>query len=397
MIKDEDIAYISKLNETIHDLEQIDYSALNVSHGFQTDGFLGGFTAVIKKIKYALHLQFLLGVLGGIIAASAYVAVVYSTKGMPSSLGWLKTILSGLIFPGGIIMITFLGGSLFTSHSMATLPVMLNAVDKKPFFKALFVTLLGNMTGALIVPIIFMGTGAFKDEAFYNAMTSTITHKMFQMGDVLEESVHSGLNTAPELKLWIIAIVSSLFSGILCNFLVSTTLPITFSSKYPMASVAVMFFSLSFFVISGYNHGPANFFFFWSWIVMYIQHPAGVEMFPWWGPLAFLVVNVIPALFGNWLGGGLIMPLILYSNNKDLTQLLVKKVILERAQVALKEVNGEVFMTSTGAAIDTQFLEDIKKERDRKALEKENEILKEITKKEIRKKELEEPDSDRNS
>ncbi|WP_338972647.1 formate/nitrite transporter family protein [Spiroplasma endosymbiont of Panorpa germanica] len=380
MNKIENENYIAKLNETIAELEKIDYSALNVSHGFQADGFLGGFTAVIKKIKYAFYLQILLGILGGIVAASAYVAVVYSTKGMPASLGWLKTLLSGLIFPGGIIMITFLGGSLFTSHSMATLPVMLNALDRRPFLKALFATLLGNIIGALIVPLVFMGTGAFTDTAFYNAMINTITHKMFQFGEELEHASYA----VPELKFWIIAMVSSLFSGILCNFLVSTTLPITFSSKHPIASIIVMFFSLSFFVISGYNHGPANFFFFWSWIIMYIQHPETYHAFAWWAPLAFLLVNVIPALFGNWLGGGLIMPLILYSNNKDLTQLLVKKIIYERAQVALKEAKGQVVITSTGAAIDAELIEDIKKRH----LEQ-NELLKEEKKSKKEDKKLE--------
>jgi formate transporter len=51
-------------------------------------------------------------------------------------------------------------------------------------------------------------------------------------------------------------------SGLLCNLLVSATLPITSSTKSNGTASLVMLFAIAYFSLAGYQHSPANSFFF---------------------------------------------------------------------------------------------------------------------------------------
>jgi len=305
-------------------LQSKDYSILSASHGFMTNGALGGFKSSVDKMKYRFLVQFLLGLLAGIIVGLAYgSALVFLKDIVEDNQKWLKNLMLGIIFPPAIWLITFLGGGLFTSHAVATIPTIKGIVPPKNYFRALGGVYLGNIcgTGTIVMILalagVFNASGAhtFSDEA-YNIAGSKLYDVFLAMKG----------ERAIEAKDVLLTIMYVFFSGILCNLLVSSTLPITSSTKSRGTAAAVMFFAVFYFVTAGYQHSPANSFFLWTTMVDAIlgHHDNSWALFG-----LFIVLNLIPAALGNWLSGGILMPGILYLTQQKYVDVLFDKIKLE--------------------------------------------------------------------
>ncbi|WP_338972648.1 formate/nitrite transporter family protein [Spiroplasma endosymbiont of Panorpa germanica] len=352
----------AKYEKQISDYESIDYSTLDVSHGFATDGVLGGFREVVNKIRYTFALQFLLGILGGLLFSVAVVAAVYGTKAIGTDTSqaerlWIRNMISGIIIPGGVILMTFLGGALFTRHCFATLPTMLGVTKKRLLFKGMVAVLVGNFVGSLILATIFLGTGAYKDNDFSARVLEISNQNLFGAGNKIFPLLtstgdfdYSGVKTG----IWFQAIFASLISGFLCGILASGTGVVTHADKNPVVGIVVTFFCVLFYVLSNYSHGPSNMFYFWSLLFMKWSHPENLTIFnevsnasgvinSWGGvdmsfSMIFLGVALIPSIIGNWIGGGVVMPFVYYLNNKEYVQVLARKMKLEYAQENLREL-----------------------------------------------------------
>ncbi|AXK50864.1 formate/nitrite transporter family protein [Spiroplasma alleghenense] len=352
----------AKYEKQIADYQNVDYSTLDVSHGFATDGVLGGFREVVNKIRYTFALQFLLGILGGLLFSVAIVAAVYGTKAIGTDVAqserlWIRNMISGIIIPGGIILMTFLGGTLFTRHCFATLPTMLGVTKKRLLFKGMVAVLIGNFVGSLILAVIFLGTGAYKDNDFSARVLEIANQNLFGAGNKLfPEFTSTGNFDYSPIKtgIWFQAIFASLISGFLCGILASGTGVVTHADKNPVVGIVVTFFCVLFYVLSNYSHGPSNMFYFWSLLFMKWSHPENLTIFnettnavgtisSWQGvdvsfAFIFFGVALIPSIIGNWIGGGIVMPFVYYLNNKEYVQLLARKMKLEYSQENLREL-----------------------------------------------------------
>lgn len=297
---------IEKIKSEIDSLKDNDFSLLDSSHGFVVDGLIGGFKASIDKMKYSFNRQILLGIFAGIILAVGYVACISATYGLKGDLAGLSTLIMGVLFPGCIILISFLGGGLYTSHVVATLPTMKKTVKLSHYFRGIFGVLIGNFIGTLIGALLLGLMGMYSyNQGFANAIHTTAMHKMLWLGDHLA-------NKTVTIKDYLLTFIGVFSAGILCNFLVASTLPITFSTKNTSAAITVMFFAIAFFVISGFQHSAANTFFFWVLLVENFWKTTDINYTYF---LIFLVFNFIPAALGNFVGGALLMPGLLYLIN----------------------------------------------------------------------------------
>jgi formate transporter len=171
----------------------------------------------------------------------------------------VKTLMVGIVFPPAIWMITFLGGALFTSHVVATIPVIKGVVRRSNYFKALGAVYLGNLSGTGFIVLLIGLTGALNATG-----DNTILGNMLHFGDGKLYDVRQSYGTERGITAGdvFLTIMYVFFSGILCNLCVSATLPITFTTRSRGTASAVMFFAVFYFAVAGYQHSPANTFFF---------------------------------------------------------------------------------------------------------------------------------------
>jgi len=335
-------AKVLNLDEEIDRLQKNDYSSLEVSHGFMTDGTLGGFKAAIDKMNHGFLTQFGLGLLAGMIIGLGYGAALSVTSQINDpNLAWVKTLLIGLIFPGAILLITFLGGGLFTSHSLATIPMFKGAVGQNRYWKSLAGVYLGNICGTGVLVLVLALTGVYNkagvkgNSSFAFEAVDIGIHKLYNVGDAV---VKDRSITAGDCFLTMLYVFAS---GLLCNLLVSATLPITSSTKSNGTASLVMLFAIAYFSLAGYQHSPANSFFFWSFVV---DAALGSKNNVHSGTLALLFIpfNLIPALIGNWVGGGLVLPGILYLTQKKYVLTLFDELKLSRYIKIKKQTEIEI-------------------------------------------------------
>ncbi|WP_342268685.1 formate/nitrite transporter family protein [Spiroplasma endosymbiont of Aspidapion aeneum] len=276
------------------------------------EGTIGSFKAAIDKMKYSFLKQINLGVLGGAILALAYVACISATLGVKTA--GISNLINGVIFPAGIVLITFLGGGLYTSHVVAVIPTIRGAVKFSKFLYGIFGVFIGNFIGTGIIALLIYSCGLFDNgQAFASAAFNLATHKMYGFGTYLNKNGTADWSLASKSMLACFA------SGILCNLLVSATLPATYSTKSDTTKIMLLFFLILFFIASGFQHSPANTFVFW---ILFFESITKVIIVPGHFVIImycfdFLTINIIFSFIGNFIGGGLLTPGILYVINRE--------------------------------------------------------------------------------
>lgn len=140
----------------------------------------------------------------------------------------------GLSFSVALSLIILLGSELFTSNNMV---MTVGALDKKTTekdgAKVLGYSYLGNFIGAILISLLFIGTGLFK-------------------GTTLEYFEYTALGKID------VAAYQLFFKGILCNILVCSGVLAAYKLKDDTAKLIILFLSLFAFVTSGFEHCIAN-------------------------------------------------------------------------------------------------------------------------------------------
>lgn len=354
---------ITSLESELEELRKEDYSLLDKQHGFMIDGILGGFKASIHKMHYTLFKQLMLGILSGVIFGFGYTGCVIAINALPYGSGFANIML-GIFFPGCIILITYLGGGLYTSHVLATIPMLKKTIKVSDYFKGIIGILIGNWIGTLCFVVLFMMAGGIDMKVGGKSILVEAynlgLHKLYNVGDQMLEG------TSITAKAVFIAILAAFASGILCNFMVSSTLPLTNSSKHPVVAFFVIIFPIVFFAMSGYQHAPANSYFLWvlTGVQMFkdtiflkdgvinttllgstteAQHVVKeiYECLSWANIMIFFAINLIPSLLGNWVSGAIFLPGILHLINKKYTDVFFKQARMDLIEAELKKVGSK--------------------------------------------------------
>lgn len=341
---------INNIEAEIESLKKEDYQVLKQQNGFMVDGILGGFRMSIHKMTYTFIKQVLLGILSGVIIGFGYTACLVAINALPHGSGF-ASIMIGIFFPGCIILITYLGGGLYTTHVVATIPMMKKTIKVKSYIKGIFGVLLGNYLGTLIFVLIFSLAGGLTmtigGRSLLIEAYSLGVHKLYSVG---EQILQGNFITSSAV---LISLLAAFASGILCNFMVSATLPLTNSSKHPVVALLVIIFPILFFAMSGFQHGPANSYFLWIMVIVQIFQDIvfsadvtqlavdirGILM--WETILLFATVCLIPSLLGNWISGALLLPGILHLTNKKYTEIFFKKARLAFLEKELIQLNNQ--------------------------------------------------------
>lgn len=268
----------------------------HISH---EETFVEVFEYAFQKLRDPWYKTFLFGIMAGFFVAIAYVIVIVALSGfiIKDSNGNLKpngmpsgviALITGLTFTPAILMVIFIGGTLFTSNSLTLLPIVKREAKLRRMLVNLSLVLVGNCLGALIVAISTYLMGHMKvDSEFYNAFKYIYDKKI--------GSSPSNLNWTVFLKNFV--------SGIYCNILIAGLFWMNMSVKNSATKVLLCFFVILAFGISGFQHIVAN---AYVWMTgLFLNNGMVGQDFG-----TFSIMNMLPTLLGNFIGGSVVLPMV---------------------------------------------------------------------------------------
>ncbi|WP_425380395.1 formate/nitrite transporter family protein [Spiroplasma endosymbiont of Stenodema calcarata] len=305
-----DTIKIVKYQNQINQLAKIDTSVLEGHLSYSEQAIIGAFKSSDSKIKAGIINTLLNGFLGGLFISIGYIAALYAIQGITTP--GIKLVIFGLVFPVGLLLVTFLGGGIYTSHCVGFINAVTGHANPSLYVRNLLLIFLSNFIGCLFAAVIIYYAAVFGNEktsdlnTFGGQVMNTMQHKIGLIGEAL---AHGQTVTNSDLGT---TFLNNLMSAIFCNILVAATLYVTYSSKSATASILCIFFILFAFCISGFQHVVANSFLFWMNVLMLGLPMQGTEVLPGASAGYFAGFNLLPAFIGNFLGGAVVIPTLGY-------------------------------------------------------------------------------------
>jgi formate/nitrite transporter len=231
-------------------------------------------TAASGKNSKPPHKFFASAIMGGafISLGSIFaVKVAANLPGLTSSNPGLVSLLFGLLFPLGFLLVTLTGTELFTS-TIAVTSIGLCKKQYKPLSlgKIWGLSYFGNFTGALITALVLgLGTHVLGSET----TSSYLEH-------IAVKKTSAGFLTV-------------MVKGIGANWLVCLAAIAGYAAKNTAGKILAIWLPVAAFVAMGFEHSVANMFF----IPMSMMQGSEISVG------TFIVKNLIPATLGNIIGG----------------------------------------------------------------------------------------------
>lgn len=240
------------------------------------------------KVNLPLPKMIMLGIMAGAFIALG--AATSSTAAHSIDNVGLSRFVSGIIFPLGLMLITFIGGELFTGNCLTVMGVMNHEFSWGKVVKDLCIIWLSNLAGALIIAFLIFFSGNL--------------------------NYSSGLLGAYSIKIALgkctISPVKAISSGILCNILVCAAILMAAAAKDITGKILAIFFPIMAFVVGGFEHCVANMFYIPVGIMAAANDSYVSKAFEVYGitddqlsklSVAGLLSNLIPVTAGNIIGG----------------------------------------------------------------------------------------------
>ena len=244
-----------------------------------------------KKAALSPFSQVLLGVLAGAFIAFGSQGsnmAAFNLFSDPSTYGMGKA-LAGAIFGTGLMLVILAGGGLLNGHTLMVAGVMIKKITGPHMLTHWVRVYAGNFIGAMLVTFMIVYSGQLNSGG---ALLGGQTIKI----------------AAYKVNL---PFHSALFLGIMCNWLVTLAVWLSYGAKDTTGKILAIFFPIWLFITSGFEHSIAN--------MYYI--PAGIlaKANPVWAEAShlsaevlntltwknFIVGNLIPVTIGNIIGGAI--------------------------------------------------------------------------------------------
>lgn len=208
---------------------------------------------------------------GGILSVIVGYGFPEITAGNPA----LQKLLSGAMFPVGLILVVVLGAELFTGNNALLMPpVMAGKCSLRDVITNWALVYLGNFLGAILF-VYFM---------------------VYFVGLTTPEPYHSAIITIATAKVsmpWMVVLVK----GIGANWCVCLAIWLAMSAKSSGAKMFGCWLPVMAFVALGYEHSIANMFFIPCGML------EGADVTAW----QMIWYNLVPATIGNIIGGALLV------------------------------------------------------------------------------------------
>lgn len=212
---------------------------------------------------------------GAFIALGGLLALVVG-QGFPGISGCnpaLARLLSGCMFPVGLILVVFMGTELFTGNNAVLIPgAARGEISYTQVLRNWVIVYLGNMIGAVGFTVLFAWLAGITDGELYSTAAVRIATGKVELGwwTVLVRGI--GANALVCLAIWL---------GLSCNS--------------PLGRMVGLWMPVMAFVVLGMEHSIANMFYL----------PLGMLHGATFGIGDAVWHNLVPATLGNIMGGAL--------------------------------------------------------------------------------------------
>lgn len=212
--------------------------------------------------------------MGGAAAGTASYAITNASA---------ARIISGMLFPFGLIMVIFTGAELFTGNCLITISVLEKTCGPLEMFRNLLIVYVGNFAGAglLAAAWVYSGQLELSSGALAQAVVKTATAKCSLPFD------------------------RALILGILCNILVCAAVMCALCAEDGAGRAIGALVPVAFFVICGFEHCIANMYYIPAGLLALSRYPSlmaeldTVDL----TVMHFLLNNLFPVTIGNIIGG----------------------------------------------------------------------------------------------
>ncbi|ONI44043.1 FdhC protein [Candidatus Epulonipiscioides gigas] len=246
--------------------------------------------AGIAKVKRPFLEIFTMAILAGIYIAMGALASSTAAHGL-SNVGMVKLV-TGLVFPVGLMFVVINGADLFTGNCLVLMSVYEKKTTVVNLVINLTIVLCGNFIGAVFIAFLQANSGLF-------AMSDKFAYYVFKTA-AGKTSLH---------------FTEAFYLGIICNLFVCSGMIMMYGAKDVAGRVLAGFFSISAFAISASEHIVANMYYIPVAIfaktkpeLVELAMAAGItqEKLDHINWMDFLVHNGVPVMLGNILGGFII-------------------------------------------------------------------------------------------
>ena len=245
-------------------------------------------TGIKKVITKPLN-QFILGILAGAFIAFASEGsnmAAFNLFAKPETYGLGKA-LAGVVFATGLMLVIIAGGELFTGNTLITIGVLEKKIKLKDMLSNWFFVYLGNFVGAVFIAYMMNMSGLFNSG---DNMLGGITLK------IAAYKTHLTFSQA-------------FYLGIMCNWLVCIAVWMSYGAKDIIGKCFAIFFPISLFITSGFEHSIANMYYIpagilaksnASWVEASGLTAEKLAHLNW---NTFITKNLVPVTIGNIVGG----------------------------------------------------------------------------------------------
>ncbi|GHV06877.1 FdhC protein [Clostridia bacterium] len=253
-----------------------------------------------KRVKNTVGRMLVLGIFAGFFIAAGGMIANTAAHLLPDA-GAIRLV-SGLLFPAGLIMVVLTGAELFTGAVLLVMPLLARRIKAARMLWLWLVVYVGNFVGAFALAA---GCALFGQLGISGGQLAVYTIKV--------AATKCAINPA-----------NALVSGILCNILVCVAVLMSLSAKDTFGKAAGAYVPIAVFVIAGLEHSIANVFFISAGLLalavpdyanLAIAAKLDVSALTWGG---FLARHLLPVTIGNIIGGALVGAGMWYTQSKPI-------------------------------------------------------------------------------
>lgn len=240
----------------------------------------------IKKAGKRTNQTFVNAVLAGIFIALAGFTAAMASHGI-GNFGLAKLV-SGLIFPVGIILVVICGAELFTGNHLMSVAWFEKSITGKQIAKNWTIVYVGNLIGILVIAGLLYVSGLLdSNDHMLGAYAIKVAYKKAHLG-----------------------IPQAFVRGILCNILVCIAVWGSYTARSTQGKVVMLHLPVMAFIIGGFEHSIANMYYFTMGLLaksstafVEASHLSAemVNMID----LPHIALNLVVVTIGNIVGGAL--------------------------------------------------------------------------------------------
>jgi len=241
---------------------------------------------------------FALAILAGLFIATGAAASSTAAHGI-ADVG-VARLVSGALFPVGLIMVVLMGAELFTGNCLIVISVLSRKVSVMGMVRCLAIVYVGNFVGSILAAALV----AFAGQLNYSGNMLAVYAIKIAVGKCTLD------------------FVPALLSGIMCNILVCMAVIGSVTAKDTGGKILASYFPILTFIVCGFEHCVANMYYicvalFAKLVPAYAAAAAnaGVDL----SKLSIgsmLYANLLPVTIGNIIGGLFVGAMLWYGHTK---------------------------------------------------------------------------------